>query len=166
MDDLKRVNGNLGDKVDGPAFDPQYNQIDRVLAAEERGKRRFYFIKWKELPYSESTWEAEDSLVGDKDALKRYIQISAKGALGSNSMLFKDGRVLRDYQKKGLAWMDHNYENQVNCILADEMGLGKTIQVCVFCGVFLKYLMSSTWKIFSFDFHLLELYSVVFLHYC
>lgn len=128
MDDLNRVDGNVGETADSPAFNPSYIQIDRILAAEQRGRKKFYLVKWQGLPYSESTWEAEDSLVGEKYALKRFLQLSTKGAPGSNTLAFKDGRVLRDYQKKGLAWMDHNYQNHVNCILADEMGLGKTIQ--------------------------------------
>lgn len=128
MDDLGRVDGNVAEKEDSPAFNPVYIKIDRIIASEQRGRKKYLLVKWQGLPYSESTWEAEDSLVGDKDAIKRFLQISTKGAPGSNTMAFKDGRALRDYQKKGLAWMDHNYRNQVNCILADEMGLGKTIQ--------------------------------------
>eukprot|EP00250_Pteridium_aquilinum_P001778 c11994_g1_i1 orf=341-5044(-) len=128
MDDLGRVDGNVAEREDSPAFNPAYIKIDRIMASEQRGRKKFFLVKWQALPYSESTWEAEDALVADKDALKRFLQISTRGAPGSNTMAFKDGRVLRDYQKKGLAWMDHNYRNQVNCILADEMGLGKTIQ--------------------------------------
>jgi len=35
---------------------------------------------------------------------------------------------LKDYQLKGLRWLDNLYEQGINGILADEMGLGKTIQ--------------------------------------
>ena len=34
---------------------------------------------------------------------------------------------LKDYQLKGLRWLDNLYEQGINGILADEMGLGKTI---------------------------------------
>ncbi|KAI5062349.1 hypothetical protein GOP47_0022888 [Adiantum capillus-veneris] len=128
MDDLGRFDGNVAEKEDSPAFNPDYIKVDRIMASEQRGRKKFFLVKWQGLPYSESTWEAEDALIGDKFAMKRFLQISAKGAPSSNSMAFLDGRTLRDYQRKGLAWMDHNFRNHVNCILADEMGLGKTIQ--------------------------------------
>lgn len=128
LDDLHRIDGNLGDKVDSPAFNPLYVQVDRIIGAEQRGRKKCYLVKWRGLPYSESTWEPEDSLLGDKNAIKRFSQIDTKGAPTSSSSTFKDGRILRDYQKKGLAWMDHNCRKHVNCILADEMGLGKTMQ--------------------------------------
>ena len=37
--------------------------------------------------------------------------------------------VLRDYQKRGVAWLDFLRRSQFGGILADEMGLGKTLQV-------------------------------------
>ena len=37
--------------------------------------------------------------------------------------------VLRDYQKRGVAWLDFLKRSQFGGILADEMGLGKTLQV-------------------------------------
>ena len=35
---------------------------------------------------------------------------------------------LKEYQLKGLRWLDNLYSQGINGILADEMGLGKTIQ--------------------------------------
>ncbi|VAW41102.1 hypothetical protein MNBD_DELTA03-1468, partial [hydrothermal vent metagenome] len=37
-------------------------------------------------------------------------------------------RHLRDYQRSGLAWLNHLYVNGIGGILADDMGLGKTHQ--------------------------------------
>ena len=34
---------------------------------------------------------------------------------------------LKDYQLKGMRWLDNLYDQGINGILADEMGLGKTI---------------------------------------
>ena len=36
--------------------------------------------------------------------------------------------ILKEYQIKGLRWLNHLFEQGINGILADEMGLGKTIQ--------------------------------------
>jgi DNA helicase INO80 len=39
---------------------------------------------------------------------------------------------LKEYQLKGLKWLDNLHEQAINGILADEMGLGKTIQAIAF----------------------------------
>lgn len=36
--------------------------------------------------------------------------------------------TLKEYQLKGLRWLNNLFEQGINGILADEMGLGKTIQ--------------------------------------
>jgi superfamily II DNA or RNA helicase len=36
---------------------------------------------------------------------------------------------LREYQRRGVTWMNHLLSNGCHCLLADEMGLGKTVQV-------------------------------------
>lgn len=61
---------------------------------------------------------------------------------------------LKEYQLKGLRWLDNLYEQGINGILADEMGLGKTIQAIALlahifenkhnCGPFLIVAPSST----------------------
>jgi DNA helicase INO80 len=43
---------------------------------------------------------------------------------------------LKEYQLKGLRWLDNLYEQGINGILADEMGLGKTIQsIALLCHI-------------------------------
>ena len=41
-------------------------------------------------------------------------------------------RILRSYQRVGVAWLNHLYRNGLGGILADEMGLGKTVQALAF----------------------------------
>ena len=45
---------------------------------------------------------------------------------------YKDGNLLRSYQREGLNWLLFNWYARQNCILADEMGLGKTVQSIAF----------------------------------
>lgn len=40
--------------------------------------------------------------------------------------------MLRNYQRIGVAWLWHLYQQQIGGILADEMGLGKTVQALAF----------------------------------
>ena len=40
--------------------------------------------------------------------------------------------LLRNYQRIGVAWLWHLYQQQIGGILADEMGLGKTVQALAF----------------------------------
>jgi chromodomain-helicase-DNA-binding protein 7 len=46
--------------------------------------------------------------------------------------IFKDRRLLRDYQLESLNWMIEAFYSNRNVLLADEMGLGKTIQSIAF----------------------------------
>ncbi|CAD8205649.1 unnamed protein product [Paramecium pentaurelia] len=46
--------------------------------------------------------------------------------------IYKDRKLLRDYQLESLNWMIDAYYNNRNVLLADEMGLGKTIQSIAF----------------------------------
>ena len=49
-----------------------------------------------------------------------------------NQPIFKDQKMLRDYQLESLNWLIQAWYNRRNVILADEMGLGKTIQSIAF----------------------------------
>lgn len=41
--------------------------------------------------------------------------------------------ALKDHQKKGVAWLQHNFRlGRQGCLLADDMGLGKTLQLLIF----------------------------------
>ena len=42
--------------------------------------------------------------------------------------------TLKEYQIKGLRWLNNLFEQGINGILADEMGLGKTIQAIALLG--------------------------------
>ena len=47
-------------------------------------------------------------------------------------------KILRPYQKIGVAWLLHLFRNQLGGILADEMGLGKTLQALAFLSTLRK----------------------------
>ena len=49
-----------------------------------------------------------------------------------NQPIFKDQKLLRDYQLESLNWLIQAWYHKRNVILADEMGLGKTVQSIAF----------------------------------
>ena len=49
-----------------------------------------------------------------------------------------DEKILRDYQKDGVKWLNTIYKCDLGAILADEMGLGKTLQTITFIKQILK----------------------------
>ena len=54
------------------------------------------------------------------------INLDEKSSLISTPTMFKGD--LKEYQLKGLRWLNNLFEQGINGILADEMGLGKTVQ--------------------------------------
>lgn len=72
------------------AFNPDYTEVDRILDVTDSldaitGKNiRHYLVKWKALPYEDSTWELED----DVDTLK----VSAEAETNGRSVGWSLGR--------------------------------------------------------------------------
>jgi superfamily II DNA or RNA helicase len=64
--------------------------------------------------------ELTPELVAWRERVLHFDPDSEKSALPA---------FLRDYQRRGVVWMEHMLGNGCNCLLADEMGLGKTVQV-------------------------------------
>lgn len=92
-----------------------------------------------------SDWR--DVILSESGALPKYmlfslfrqdalpIRLSKELEEWSRSILEEDAApeglpgFLRDYQRKGVAWLNHLLEHDCHPLLADEMGLGKTIQM-------------------------------------
>uniref|UniRef100_A0A182SIN7 Chromodomain-helicase-DNA-binding protein 7 n=1 Tax=Anopheles maculatus TaxID=74869 RepID=A0A182SIN7_9DIPT len=149
---------NIFESLDEEPFNPDFVEVDRVLDVSElvddEGKTvKHYLVKWKSLPYEDSTWELED----DVDQLKieqyyRFNKIPPKSEWKTKkrphpdqwkalpeSPIFKGGNKLRPYQLEGLNWLRYSWYKGNNCILADEMGLGKTIQSLTFVNSVYEY---------------------------
>ena len=74
----------------------------------------------------------ENYVFGPEDEEQRTAEIE-KYQNEMQSVVYKNGGQLRDYQAEGIAWMLSNYLDDRCSILADEMGLGKTLQVSIDC---------------------------------
>lgn len=115
-------------------------EIDRVINSRDEGDGTEYLVKWKNLEYSECTWESAD-LVSTlaQDEVDHYLnrvanmpKSKARSSaphipLRSQPDYVKFGQ-LREFQLTGLNFLCHNWCQGKNVILADEMGLGKTVQ--------------------------------------
>lgn len=138
----------------GEPFDPAYLEIERIIGRSVFDGAEKFLVKWKELAYSEATWESPE-LLDNQSAIDDYwrnnripkampleekaLPAPAKAAEWySESPVFKGGNKLRDYQLDGVNWLIKNFHVKQSSILADEMGLGKTVQAVAY----LNYLFS------------------------
>jgi hypothetical protein len=153
------------DEYDGNSFGMVFDKSDPSF---ENGTGRQFLIKWKNMPYTDATYEFERDLilceVEYKDHVKAFFRRSRKPSKKEmelvlkrgeverrrlendvfgiedeeeraaeiekyqkelQSVVYKNGGQLRDYQAEGIAWMLLNYLDNRCSILADEMGLGK-----------------------------------------
>lgn len=125
-------------------FNPNYLEVDRILeiGTFSVDQRKMFLCKWKGLPYNESTWEFESDVRDDAkiEQFKRFCTPPATPGLSSSrivrgnfkklteSPVFKNNNLLREYQLEGLNWLSFCWHQRRSSILADEMGLGKTVQ--------------------------------------
>ncbi|XP_047133155.1 chromodomain-helicase-DNA-binding protein 8 isoform X1 [Hydra vulgaris] len=143
-------------ELDDEPFNPEYIEIDRVLDMQTtqdpvtNEKFNHYLVKWRALPYEESTWELQmnidDSIIKQFHELKKppppelrhFVNrpIDVEWKPYTVSPVYKNGNKLHDYQLEGLNWLTFCWYKRINCILADEMGLGKTIQsISLLCAI-------------------------------
>ena len=144
------------DERGGEYFDPSYTEVERVVASRDDGDGERFYVKWRNMPYADCTWEPlltlEESIgvktAQDKVAdFRRFQELPSREdrarrprpALPAGSgadarpdfvseCKFKGGNKLREYQQEGVNWLLYNWFQQRGAILADEMGLGKTVQ--------------------------------------
>uniref|UniRef100_A0A452I1S5 Uncharacterized protein n=1 Tax=Gopherus agassizii TaxID=38772 RepID=A0A452I1S5_9SAUR len=140
---------------------PEWMAIHRVInhSIDKKGIYH-YLVKWRDLPYDQSTWEEDEMAIPDFDFHKhaywrhRYPPGGQAGAprLGGwkppspgfgletptvkyetqPRFITSTGGTLHMYQLEGLNWLRFSWAQGTDTILADEMGLGKTIQTIVF----------------------------------
>jgi len=139
-----------------------YTTVERIVDMQRGGEEEEfpdYYVKWKNLPYAEATWE-NGRLIEDRgqEQIRAYKEREESRYTPSKSckvlkyrpkfheektqpdFIGSDTRRLRDYQMQGLNWMVHSWSKHNSVILADEMGLGKTIQSISFLNyLFHKY---------------------------
>lgn len=65
-------------QLEEEAFNPDYVEIDRVLDvsettdAESNEQTKHYLVKWRGLPYDDSTWELEEDI--EKEKIEQFFR--------------------------------------------------------------------------------------------
>jgi hypothetical protein len=54
-------------------FNPDYVEVDRVLEMKKDNESTHYLVKWRSLPYDESTWELAADI--DNDKIQAFLQV-------------------------------------------------------------------------------------------
>lgn len=124
-----------------------YTKVERIVASrnDEEGNIE-YLAKWCGLYYANCTWEKEDDIRQNQEAIDSFLEremnapkISKKNIVKNFAEMKEQPKwipntdlALRDYQMAGVNWLLYSWSKGTNVILADEMGLGKTIQCISF----------------------------------
>ncbi len=116
----------------GEELRPMLEWMKTTEEEEGEGARRTRLFHVPELLFLvQSTRHAH--LEGVEKSLERFLDDVKRGALSENitlSPLLE--KILRPYQKDGVAWLAFLQRYGFGGVLADEMGLGKTIQTLAF----------------------------------
>lgn len=149
---------NIFENLEEDPYNPDFIEVDRVLDCSEHTDDeshtvKHYLVKWKSLPYEDSTWELEEDVEEIKiEQFEKFNQVPPKSEWKikrrphpeqwkqlDKTPVYKGGNSLRPYQLEGLNWLQYSWFKGNNCILADEMGLGKTIQSLTFVNSVWEY---------------------------
>ncbi len=112
-------------------------------AAREGVKNLIKNQREKMMKFDQQTNKIRETLGGDAVRSKKFedlkdqdMHLDKPEISNQASLLIEPPEIfrgdLKEYQLKGLRWLDNLYDQGINGILADEMGLGKTIQAISF----------------------------------
>ncbi|KAF7320271.1 SNF2 family DNA-dependent ATPase [Mycena kentingensis (nom. inval.)] len=115
------------------------HRTGEFFSMEDIDEVAWAFIKWDDLTYDESTWDApprpaETSGLPMAKRLERPTGFTTRLpkdriVKAEDLQLGQDASYkLMDFQIDGFNWLCDNWWNKQPCILADDMGLGKTVQ--------------------------------------
>ena len=88
--------------------------------------------KYKVASIEEFVLSADPLFKPPKEWKKRSGALKNLSSLTPPTLTENLDKLLRPYQRTGVAWLLHLFRNELGGILADEMGLGKTLQALAF----------------------------------
>lgn len=131
---------NIFENLEEDPFNPDFVETDRILDCSEHtdddgNTVKHYLVKWKSLPYEDSTWELEEDV--DQTKVEQFIKFNKIPPRSEwkfkrrphpdqwkqlqKTPEYKSNNTLRAYQLEGLNWLKYSWFKGNNCILADEM---------------------------------------------
>ncbi|KAK8923556.1 CHD3-type chromatin-remodeling factor PICKLE [Platanthera zijinensis] len=102
--------GATGD--DWIAIRPEWTTVDRIISKRKISDEREYFVKWKELPYDECSWEVKSDISIFQPQIERFNMIQSRGRKklhAKNKTLNHDSKD-PEHVKKELHQLDKNNE--------------------------------------------------------
>lgn len=75
----KQMNSIDGTGDDWIAIRPEWTTVDRIIATRKIGDEREYFVKWRELPYDECSWEIKSDISTFQPQIERFNMIQSRG---------------------------------------------------------------------------------------
>ncbi|XP_020686638.1 CHD3-type chromatin-remodeling factor PICKLE isoform X2 [Dendrobium catenatum] len=89
----KQMNSMNGADDDWIAIRPEWTTVDRIIATRKIGDEREYFVKWRELPYDECSWEVKSDISTFQPQIERFNMIQSRG---SKKFRSKNKNLIRD----------------------------------------------------------------------
>ncbi|KAK8943573.1 CHD3-type chromatin-remodeling factor PICKLE [Platanthera guangdongensis] len=105
--------GATGD--DWIAIRPEWTTVDRIISKRKISDEREYFVKWKELPYDECSWEVKSDISIFQPQIERFNMIQSRGRKklhAKNKTLNHDSKD-PEHVKKELHQLDKNEFEQL-----------------------------------------------------
>jgi len=112
---------------------PDWLQIQKVLSKQElKDGTKQYFVKWRELPYQDCSWEDEDMDIPEYETFKQYYEdlryvCGADGKRKKKKKKDEDGeerkRRYNPPPEKPLTDLDIKYEDQPRAWLDEDLSL-------------------------------------------
>jgi superfamily II DNA or RNA helicase len=129
---VRLSNGRFARIGNGAELKPMMDWMKATEEAEEKGTRRTRLFHVPELLFLvQSIRHAH--LEGVESSLEKFMDDVKRGSLSEPVTLSPSlEKILRPYQKDGVAWLAFLQRYGFGGVLADEMGLGKTVQTLAF----------------------------------
>ncbi|KAG0499918.1 hypothetical protein HPP92_004609 [Vanilla planifolia] len=82
---------------------PEWTTVDRIIATRKTGDEREYFVKWKELPYDECSWEVESDISIFQMQIEKVMYFGsaqARAIIREYEFFFPKGKTKKNKKKK------------------------------------------------------------------
>lgn len=127
LDVIRQYNQNryiqLSDGSHALVNETYIRKLERLFQKTKKDNVKLSFF---DMPLAEEL--LDEAVAGATFQKSRAFFTGFNALANKNPKLAPVQATLRPYQKRGVQWLEHLHEHQLNGCLADDMGLGKTLQ--------------------------------------